>query len=48
MTHSLQTQAAFYVLDEAPANHQQARRLIEQSLDICETDSPESAEMASA
>ncbi|MGH0185727.1 UNVERIFIED_CONTAM: hypothetical protein FKN15_018986 [Acipenser sinensis] len=48
MTHSLQTQAAFYVLDEAPSNHQQARRLIEQSLDICESDSPESPEMASA
>ncbi|MGH0160139.1 UNVERIFIED_CONTAM: hypothetical protein FKN15_068524 [Acipenser sinensis] len=48
MTHSLQTQAAFYVLDGAPANHQQARRLIEQSLDICESDSPESPEMASA
>ncbi|MGH0117746.1 UNVERIFIED_CONTAM: hypothetical protein FKN15_039042 [Acipenser sinensis] len=48
MTHSLQTEAAFYVLDEAPANHQQARRLIEQSLDICESDSPKSPEMASA
>ncbi|MGH0130850.1 UNVERIFIED_CONTAM: hypothetical protein FKN15_043629 [Acipenser sinensis] len=48
MTHSLQMQAAFYVLDGAPANHQQARRLIEQSLDICESDSPESPEMASA
>ncbi|XP_058862497.1 uncharacterized protein LOC131704855 [Acipenser ruthenus] len=48
MTHSLQTQASFYVHDEAPANHQQARRLIEQSLDICETDPLRSPEMGSA
>ncbi|XP_041093686.1 uncharacterized protein LOC121306029 [Polyodon spathula] len=34
MSHSLQTQASFYVHDQAPANHQRARLLIEESLGL--------------
>ncbi|KAK1116348.1 hypothetical protein AOXY_G38898 [Acipenser oxyrinchus oxyrinchus] len=47
MAHSLRTQESFYVHDQAPADHQRARRLIGESLEITDSLPPAVAHSAS-
>ncbi|XP_058877817.1 uncharacterized protein LOC117409918 isoform X2 [Acipenser ruthenus] len=47
MAHSLRTQESFYVHDQAPADHQRARRLIGESLELTDSLPPLVAHSAS-
>ncbi|MGH0177865.1 UNVERIFIED_CONTAM: hypothetical protein FKN15_018322 [Acipenser sinensis] len=47
MAHSLKTQESFYVHDQAPADHQRARRLIGESLELTDSLPPLVAHSAS-